>query len=190
MPLESRERLRQRAEDGIVAAGLCQLDVVPADLRLWQRADPRARRAREELHAEADSEHRRPAREQLLQPIRLGAKPGMRVVVIRVHRAAEDEYRVIRLERPGRRSAPREAPFVEPVAALLDRRREELGACIVAVDDREHVHRAQLYAAPPVAGTPLRSSSTRNCRAFVAACDSRLSGFSGSADVELLLKNA
>ena len=115
----------------------------------------------------------------------------MRVVVVGVHRAAEDEHRVVRLERPRRRRAPGEAPLVEPVAALLDRRREELRARVVAVDDRENVHRAELYAPlPPVAGMPLTSSSRRSCCAFVAACEIRPSGFSGSADDALLLKNA
>jgi len=41
-----------------------------------------------------------------------------------------------------------------------------------------------------VAGTRLASSSRRSIRAFAAACETRPSGFSGSGDDELLLKNA
>jgi hypothetical protein len=36
----------------------------------------------------------------------------------------------------------------------------------------------------------LMSSSRRSCCAFAAAWDTRPSGFSGSAELELLLKNA
>ena len=43
---------------------------------------------------------------------------------------------------------------------------------------------------PPLAAIRFTSRSRRSWNAFVAACETRPSGFSGSSDVALLLKNA
>src|SRR5581483_11032263 len=99
---------------------LVQLDVDPADLRLGETADLRARRAREQLDAEADAEDRSTLREQLLEPRDLLGEPGVRVFLVGMHRPAEDEIRVVGVERVRRFAIPREAPLVERVARPLD----------------------------------------------------------------------
>ena len=49
------------------------------------------------------------------QPERLVAEPRVMVILVGVHRTAEHEYRVVRIERARRRRAPAERPLVEPV---------------------------------------------------------------------------
>src|SRR6476646_8045765 len=101
-----------------------------------------------------------------------------------MHEAAKDEDGVVRLER--RRGSTRlEGPVVATVASLGDKGAEELGAGVFAVDDRENVHDA-----PPLAAIRFTSRSRRSCRALVAACAIRPSGFSGSSEEALLLKKA
>ena len=64
VPHEPGELRRQLAEDGIVDARLVQLDVDPTDLGHVEPSHLRPGRAREELDAEANPEHRPPVGEE------------------------------------------------------------------------------------------------------------------------------
>src|SRR5262249_52447918 len=75
--------------------------------------------ARQQLDSEADPEGRPLPREKLLEPQRLLPQPRMPLVLVSVHRAAEDEHGVVRVEWARWRRVPREAPLVELVALLL-----------------------------------------------------------------------
>ena len=141
--LEARAAER-RATGSSAAASVSSTPHQPISGPSGIRPTQRAGRAREQLHAEADAEHRRVPVEQLLQPERLLAQPRMVRVLVGVHRAAEHEHRVVRVERARRRRAPAERPLVEPVPRLLDDGREELGSRVRAVDHREDVHRLGL----------------------------------------------
>src|SRR3954447_6827203 len=182
VPLERLDPLREGVEHRVCGDAL---DLDEADLRATcERTDPRPRRAGEQPHAEADAERRHSVGENRFEPAQLPQDPGVLPLLVGVHRAAEHERRVVRLERLGRRRFPDEAPFVELVAGRGDRGRKQLGARLAPVDDGEDPH------APPLAGMPFMSSSLRSRRAPSAACEIRPSGFSGSSADELLLKNA
>ena len=128
---------------GSSSASRGQLDREPADLGLGRGHHRRVGGAREQLRAEADAERRQAEVEQPLQEERLLAQPRMVVVLVRVHRAAEDHHRAVGVERPRDRRPPGEAPLVEPVAALERDLAERAGAAVVAVDHAEHVHRRE-----------------------------------------------
>ena len=64
----------------------------------------------------------------------------MTVVLICVHRAAEDEHGAVGVERLRQGRFPGEAPLVEVVPAFLDDVAEDARTDSVAVDDRQHVH--------------------------------------------------
>ena len=66
--------------------------------------------------------------EQPLQEQVLLAQPRMVVVLVGVHRAAEDEHRAVRVERTRQRRVPREAPLLQRVAARGDDVGEHAGA--------------------------------------------------------------
>src|SRR5581483_9911226 len=68
VPLERLEASRQRPENAIFDRVVRQLDLVPADLGLFERPGPRARRLREQLRPEADAERGRAALEQVGEP--------------------------------------------------------------------------------------------------------------------------
>src|SRR5438132_9284308 len=114
----------------------------------------------------------------------------MAVVLVGVHRAAEDEHGAVVVERPRERRVPGQAPLLQPVAGPGDDLAEDPGTNRVAVDHREHVHRAEGTASPPLAGMPAASSSRRSCAAFAVAWAIRRTAEVGSSTVELLLKNA
>src|SRR5205823_11614227 len=121
-----------------------QLGRQPADLRLARRMHGRVRGLREELRAETDPEYRSPQAEHPLEEEVLVPQPGMAVVLVGVHRAAECEYGAVLVEWPGERAVPGEAPLVELVSALLDHLAEDPRAHVVAVDHRQDVHRLTL----------------------------------------------
>ena len=175
VPHEPGEAARHRAEHGIGDAGLVQDDVDPADLRLVEPPHLRAGGAREQLHAEADAEHRPPVGDERLEPRDLLRDPRVHVLLVGMHRAAEDEIRVVRVDRPRRLARPREAPLVEDVAAVADHGLEQLRPSFRPVHHRQHPHALR---------------SVRNWKAFVAAWETRPSGFCGSCAVALLLKSA
>ena len=121
--------------------------------------------------------------EQPLQEEVLLAQPGMVVVLVRVHRAAEHEHAPVRVERPRQRLAPGEAPLLEVVAARLDDVAEHAGPDALSVNDAENVH--QPFG---LAGTFADCSSRCKTFALAAACAIRPPRPSGL--VALLLKNA
>src|SRR3990172_9044823 len=90
VPLKRRKPLGERAEDG-VALGLGEpLELVPADLRLGYAAHLRAERLGEELAAEADAENGYARVDVRTDEVVLVAEPGVAVLLVGVHRAAED----------------------------------------------------------------------------------------------------
>ena len=114
VPLQRLERAGQRAENRVRGSVIGELDAVPADLGTARKRSNRGTcRPREQLDAETHAEHGRVPVEQLLQPHRLFREPRVVDVLVGVHRAPEDEHGVVRIERPRRRRAPHEAPFVE-----------------------------------------------------------------------------
>jgi len=74
------------------------------------------------------------------------------VVLVGVHRAAEDEHRAVRVKWARRRRVPRQAPLLELVPALLEHALERAGPDLLAVNDREDVHRVTLSASGKGAG--------------------------------------
>src|SRR5437763_8598586 len=68
------------------------------------------------------------------------AQPGVPVVLVRVHRAAEDEYGAVGIERLRQGRFPGEAPLVEAVPAFPDDVPENARTDALAVDDRQYVH--------------------------------------------------
>src|SRR5206468_8848725 len=80
VPLERIEAARQPSEHRVALAALRQLRRIPADLRLPQRADARARSLRKQLRAETDSEHRRPRVDEPQDQLVLLTQPGMQVL--------------------------------------------------------------------------------------------------------------
>ncbi len=143
VPLEDRRRRREDAEHGIRLTCGCQRDVEPADLGRACRTDCGARCARKHLRAEADAEHGNLCCEDLAQELLLALEPGEAIVLIRVHRAAEDHHRVVARGRIGR-SAVGHRPPLERVPTRLDRLVEDAARNGRAVVDREHAHRVRL----------------------------------------------
>jgi hypothetical protein len=109
VPLEGAETARKRCEDGIVRGGVGQLDGDPADLLLGSGCDLATGREREELRAEADAKGGNGGREGVLEVGDLPNQPGMHVLLVRMHGAAEAHDRGVRLGRPRRLLAPVEA---------------------------------------------------------------------------------
>jgi len=97
-------------------------------------------RLRDQLSAEADAKHGNVQVEQSLDEEVLLAEPGMVVVLVGMHRAAEDEHRAVVVDRPRRRRSPGEAPLLELVPARGDRLEEHACAHGLAVDEPEDLH--------------------------------------------------
>ena len=85
--------------------------------------------------------------DQLAQPVGLLAQPRMPVVLVGMHRAAEDEHGVVARRAAARRSAAK-LHSVEPVARLGDDGREQLRPRVLAVHDREDVHADYVRRSP------------------------------------------
>src|SRR6266566_7679895 len=64
----------------------------------------------------------------------------MPIVLVGVHRAAEDEHGAVGVERLRQRRFPGEAPLVQAVPALPDNVAEDARTDSLAVDDRQYVH--------------------------------------------------
>ena len=105
------------------------------------------------------------------------------LVLIGVHRTAEDEHGAVRVEGTRQRRPPGETPLLELVPARANDVPEHAGAHALPVDDRQDVHQ-------PGALTGTFSACSRRCSsfAFAAACAMRPPRPSGL--VALLLKNA
>src|SRR5262249_40977535 len=131
----------------------------------------------------ADPEQRGAEVEQPLDEHVLLAQPRMPIVLVGVHRAAEDEHCPVLVHRAGRRRSPGEAPLVEDVPALRRDVGEDAGADFLAGDDREGVH-----APPLLTGPAAPASRLWSCNALKAACATRPPLPSGLD--ALLLKNA
>src|SRR5439155_5658468 len=158
-------------------------DREPADFGLLGGKHGRVRRLREQLRPEADSEDGHVQIEQPLQEQVLLPQPGMMIVLVGMHRAAEHEHRAVRVERTRQGLVPGEAPLLEPVAALADDVAEHTRANAPAMDDRQKIHQPAALT-----GTFAACSNCCSCFAFAAACAMRLPLPSGL--VALLLKNA
>jgi hypothetical protein len=63
----------------------------------------------------------------------------MPLILVGVHRTAEDQHGAVRVEGLRQRRVPSKAPFVEPVPAFPDDVAKGAGADLLAVDDRENV---------------------------------------------------
>ena len=74
----------------------------------------------------------------------LGLLAASTFVLVGVHRSAEDDGRVVGLERPRRCRRARDRPLLELVPAGGDRLGEDTRANFVAVHDRKHLHIAHL----------------------------------------------
>jgi hypothetical protein len=91
----------------------------------------------------------------------------MRIVLVDVHVPAEDEDRVVLLERLRRRGLGDDRPFLELVPFVPHDVAEQLGAGLQLVHDREDPHQKSVAAVvagsiAPVASTPASSSSPRS----------------------------
>ena len=114
-----------------------QLDRKPADLRLARAEDLCAGRPRDELRAEADAEQRRAVVEQALEPAQLRRQPAVALVLVGMHRAAEDDHGVGTL---WRRAAELYRPLDELVPGVLHGVGEDAGTNARAVRDCEDTH--------------------------------------------------
>src|ERR671934_94660 len=93
----------------------------------------------------------------------------MVVVLIRVHRAAEDEHCPVLLQ-PSRRSpAPHEAPLLQLMASRGHLLAEGTRLSPLAVDQAEDLH-----TGAPATGTSASTSTRLNVFALVAACATQL----------------
>jgi hypothetical protein len=63
----------------------------------------------------------------------------MSLVLVGVHRTAEDEHCAVGIERLRQRGFPGEAPLVESVPAFPDDVAEDAGPDLLAVDDGQNV---------------------------------------------------
>jgi hypothetical protein len=145
VPLERVRRGRERAEHGVLAALGRQLDLEPADLGRGRGADPRTGRPCEHLGAEADAEGGDAALERLDEELGLAREPREVVVLVGVHRPAEDEHGVVggrRLREP----AEGDLPALEPVPGRLDDLVEDAAGDVRAVGDGEDAHRGDCSA--------------------------------------------
>ena len=143
VPLEGVEPRRQRRPDRIGGALVRQLDREPAHLGLGGPVDARAGGAGDQLRAEADAEERRPALELALEQAELGPEPGVAVVLVGMHRAAEDDHRVGVLVGD---AVAGDVSLDELVAGGPHGVLEDAGADVVAVREREDPHAASLSA--------------------------------------------
>ena len=76
-----------------------QREIENADLGFGERRHRAAMGIGQELAAQADAEHRKPARDGLTQERLLGAEPGVEMLLIGLLGAAHDEQRIAILER-------------------------------------------------------------------------------------------
>ncbi len=104
VPFEGVEALGQGAHHGVGCALGRELDLDPADLRARRGADVRSGRTGEQLAAEADAHERLTALDGVPQKVVLAGEPGVPVLLVHVHRAAEDDERVEALGRLGERA--------------------------------------------------------------------------------------
>ena len=86
--------------------------------------------------------------EQSADELVLVTKPGVVLVLVGVHRAAEDDHRSVVVERPRSGGAPREAPLLVAVACLLDHLGEHSSTGVRPVDDREDVDAFGITTSP------------------------------------------
>ncbi len=183
--LERGEARRQSREDRIGAPGVGELDLVPADLRLGERADPRPRRAREELRAEADPERRHAVARSTARATR-----------------SSSFSHACRSSWSGWIAPPKTRTASASGGAPPDAKLHSASRCPAAATTGP---KSSVPASPPCTtdktsmretlcaarrADPFTSSRRRRSRAFVAACETRRSGLSGSSAVALLLKNA
>ena len=73
----------------------------------------------------------------------------MTVVLVGVHRAAEDQYRAVVGERTLEGAVPREAPFLELVSPFPNDVAEELGTPVAAMNDCQDVHHSHCTGGKP-----------------------------------------
>ena len=90
-----------------------------------RRAHRSVRGLGDQLRPEADTEQRYVSVEQPLDEEVLLPQPGVMVVLVGVHGATEDEDGAVVVDRARGRRAPGEAPFLKPVAAVLDHSLED-----------------------------------------------------------------
>ena len=148
MPLKRGEAGSEGADHRIGLPLRGDLHLVPADLRPARPPRRAAGGLGEQLRAETDREERHPVVEHRGEEVLLEAQPGVAILLVGVHRAAEGEDRVVLgdLQRwPG--AALGEHPLVQLDAALAHLLGEHAGPGIGLVDDRENPHRGILPCA-------------------------------------------
>ena len=102
VPLEHRRRGRRTPSTGRRRPAGVTVDVEPSDLRRARGPDRRSGGAREHLRSQADPEDRDPGREHVGEELLLVREPVEAVVLVRVHRPAEDHDGVVVRGRIGR----------------------------------------------------------------------------------------
>src|SRR5262245_15549779 len=100
-------------------------------------------RVREKLTPEADAHEGLAPIDGLAHEVVLTREPGMPVLLVDVHRAAENDERIEVLGRLGRRSM-RDVPLEELVATLADDVGEEPGRAVTLVGQTEDAHAASV----------------------------------------------
>ena len=141
VPVEAGEAGRHRLDQGIVGTLGRHLDFGPADLGVGHLANLAADGEAEDLGAEAGSEQRGAALDQLGEQQLLEPQPGMVRLLVGVHGAAERHHRVVFPRIGGRLPLIGDVPVVEPDAPLADRLGEDAGPRVVLMDQRQDSHR-------------------------------------------------
>ncbi len=142
VPLERLEARRQRPDHGIGLPLLRHLDAVPADLRLARSPRRSAGSVGQQLGAEADRQHRHAVVDHGREEVLLEAQPGMAVLLVAVHGAAEGQDRVVFGDLQLRSGPPlREEPLVQLHPALRDLVAEHAGPGVLLVHNGQRPHR-------------------------------------------------
>jgi hypothetical protein len=94
VPLEQLHRRGERAEQRVGSAGLGDLDLVPADLRLGDAVRLSAGRLGQQLAPKADTQDGSAALKRVADELLLRIQPSVLVILIDMHRAPEDHESV------------------------------------------------------------------------------------------------
>ena len=141
VPLKGVEPRRERRRDRIGGSLGRHLDREPADFGLRGPEDLGTRCPGDQLRPKADAEHGRAALELPLEQAKLRPEPGMAVLLVGMHGAAEDDHSVGALLG---NAAAGDVALDELVAGRPRGVLEDAGADVVAVGEREDPHAASL----------------------------------------------
>jgi rhodanese-related sulfurtransferase len=163
---EDVELVRKWAEQWIVLRVVGQRDSHEAALALRRRADMCDRGLRQQLAPEANAKHGHLTLDEGPDQLVLVAQPGMLVLLVDVHLAAEDEHGVVPVGGGKRVRIVNDGALDELVPVRAHDVAVELRAHVGAVHERQDPHQKSLAfdcagSMPPVAHAPGRASRVR-----------------------------